>query len=257
MKQTIRILSAAIFLLVVFFTAFLVSVVYSAARFKMNFNSPIFSLENRVLKISMPFEVDNSGIHEIRDLNILTLIFMNDDVKIAEAKTQMPLVAHGQILVVYHHISMNLDSLLLERSNLLFNDTDLILKYFVSLNFGSVVPFNLVGQGSLFWGAPLYNFSIGAINLSDDRERVLVPMSFENHSNFFNVTGVLRIELYNEYGEFLGEGVTNLDVSMKSMYNSIVEFFLDSTRFTGRGELHIYFATSVFDYGIWRISYGD
>ena len=258
MKPTIRVLGLATLFLGIFFTAFLVSVVYSAMNYRMSLGEPAFFSHDNIVGISIPVIVNNTGYHDVTNLNFATLVLMSNGEIVTQASTFVPLIKHGQSIVAYHNVSININELISGNSKLLFEDANFTLRHLFSLNFGKVIPFSLVTNESLPWGAPFYNFSIGEISpstSSTDPARVSVPISFENHSTFFNVTGTLRIALFNDRGELFGERVTNLDVATNSAYNSIVEIIGGIARFTRKGQLHVYFETSMFSYGPLVINY--
>lgn len=260
MKQAIRVLGLGTLFLAIFFTAFVVSVVYSALNYRMSFGEPTFFSDGDVMGISIPIMINNTGFHDISNLNFTTIIQISEGRIIAAANTFVPTILHRQNIIVRHNVTLDVNELVSGDSKLLFEDEDFVLEQFFSLNFGRVIPLSVFADETLLWGAPFYNFSVGEIGYPSspsDPRRALIPISFDNHSSLFNTTGTLRIELYNEWGEFFGEGTSVFDVAMGTHYESAVEVFGTPSFFTRRGQLHVYFDTDMFSYGPLVIEYGD
>ncbi|NIW14545.1 MAG: hypothetical protein GWN31_11580, partial [Candidatus Thorarchaeota archaeon] len=110
------------------------------------------------------------------------------------------------------------------------------------------------------WGAPFYNVSVGEIfdlPFNITHVRVVVPVSFENHS-FLDITGTVQLEIYNDVNELVTSGETSLDVRPQSTYNEQVDTYLslaDVSKLTENGSVRFIFETPMFTVEKW-VPYG-
>ncbi|MCK4633345.1 hypothetical protein KAT42_00810, partial [Candidatus Bathyarchaeota archaeon] len=108
------------------------------------------------------------------------------------------------------------------------------------------------------WGAPLFNFTTGdptsnMYNLT--HFGVIIPISFENHSPYISVTGVIRVEIINRAHQVIGEGSVSMDVPPGTSYNGQLEVVVNATLIDGIGQVHVYVETLMFNYGPIVIDY--
>jgi len=83
-----------------------------------------------------------------------------------------------------------------------------------------------------------------------------VPISFQNHSPYFSVTGTIRIEIVNDRNLLLGQGTTPIDVPSNTIYDEEIETLVSQTIVTGRGQIRVYIQADLFNYGPMVINYG-
>lgn len=112
---------------------------------------------------------------------------------------------------------------------------------------------------TMSWGAPLYNLSIGQFSynyLNLTHQELVIPINFENHSQYFDLDGSMRVEIRNDNDELFGSSMSDLNVPSHSSYDDQVEIIVDISKVTGSGEVHFYFETSAFTIGPLVMPYG-
>jgi hypothetical protein len=155
-------------------------------------------------------------------------------------------------------MTIDLNDLLQQDKNYLFNDTELKIYEAVGMKIADVIPVQASTNFSMPWGAPLYNFTLGkpdyaAHNLT--HFKVVVPINFENHA-FFDLVGNVQIQMYNSTDIIVGEGQTNIEAYHNSPYNGYVEFYVSIAGITENGHFEVYFRTTLFKYEPVVIPYG-
>jgi len=248
MRQAIRALGWAIYILWLVIIVFTVTAVYSAFQLGLEFGEePQVSTSGGTVTLTLPFSVENNGFYDINDLNVTTILQESNGALVSNSSTVLPLISSGNKVNATHNISISLENMTsASLSRLLFYDTDLDMDMSLALRYAGVIPFKISTNIKNFtrWGAPLYNLTIGNPYFADSR--VVVPTSFENHS-FFNLTGTMRLELVNNLNQQVGAGVTEINAPSQSVYSTSVGVTVSDPR--NIREARLYFDTSVFSYG--------
>ena len=255
MKPAIRALGIATTIIWIFLIAFSVTAVYSVMNLGIGFGETQFFPSSEGVVLSLPFFINNSGYYDIYELNITTRIRDSNGTFLTQSKTFVPLVSTGSNLESAHNISIELSDVM-ERIELIFSDSFFVFDTFVTLNFAHIVPVQLSMNMTVPWGAPFSDVSVGEIyvdSFNSTHVRVVVPLSFENHS-FFDITGTIQLEMYNDVDELVTSGETSLDARSQSTYNEQVDMYLslaDVSKLTESGRVHLIFETSMFTVEQW------
>jgi len=259
MKPAIRALGIATIIIWILLIVFSVTALYSVMNLGIGFGEPQFFPSSRGIVLSLPFSLNNSGYYDISELNITTRITDSNGTLLTLSKTFVPLVSKGSNVEAAHNISIELSDVM-ENIELIFNDSFFEFDTFVSLNFAHIVPVQMSMNMTVPWGAPLSNVSVGEIsvlNYTDTHVKVVVPISFENHS-FFDMTGTMKLEIYNDVDELVTYGETSLHAPSQSTYDGQVDMYLslaDVPKLTESGRVRFIFETPMFAVEQW-IPYG-
>lgn len=255
MRQAIRALSWATTIFSVLLLLFSITSAYSALLIAqgLHFDSPTTKAEGGILTVVLPFQFGDTGLYDIADFNITTLIRDHNGFNISKSSTFVPLIPRASSnFTVEHDISLNASKLATQNlSYLLFNDTDLTVYAILMLNFARVIPIELSTNISLPWGAPLYGLvvnNVSAIMLSPNLFQATILVSYENHA-FFDLNGTVELQLLDSAGNQLGTNSTGLLPRGGQM-----RFQIEIAN-PQRIELaRLFFHTSYFNYGPYDIS---
>jgi hypothetical protein len=252
MRYAVRALGWATKIFWIFIIAFLVTSVYSAMNVKMSLGPPQLFLSNGFVVISVPLSINNSGLYDLSKLNVTVDVMDYNGSLVSTSTTFVPLIPRGSSVETAHNVSMNLDDIVSKAQIYLFNDTIFNVDMSMKLKFADAIPFQISMNKTIPWGAPLYNFSVGQISYNYynvTHQRVIIPLSFENHSPYFGVDGRMQVEMYNDSGDVIGSGTLSLNVPSHSKYEGQVELIVDILELTPSGEVHFFFETSTFSFG--------
>jgi hypothetical protein len=258
MNVPLRALAWAIRFFWIITLAFAVTCAYSATLINVDFGEPTSMFDGHSLGMTLPIFLNNRGYYGINGLNFTTSIVDAQHHSISEASSYIAQVSPQEELTLLHNISLDVGQVL-TREKYLFEDSNLTLISSAYLSYANLVPVGLEGSTPIQWGAPLFNFTVGTPqNMHYDLTRLQVsaPVSFENHSPYFNVTGTIRIEILNDRGQLLGGDTTAIDVPSGNAYSGEFETIVEAARFTGSGQILVHFETEMFDYGPLVVNYG-
>ena len=209
--------------------------------------------------ISIPLSINNGGFYDLSELNITANAMDYNGSLALTSTTFVPLIPKGGSVEITHNLSVSLEDIASWVRTYLFNDTIFNVDMSMKLNFAHVIPFQVSMNKTIPWGAPLYNFSVGQISYdyyNVTHQRVIIPLSFENHSPYFGVDGMMRLEMCNDRGEVTASGTSSLDVPSYSRYEDQVELIVDVSKLTPSGEMRFYFETPMFSFGPVVMPYG-
>ena len=259
MRYAVRALGWATIIFWIFIIAFSTTAVYSAMNVRMGFGEPQIFLSNEFMVISIPLFINNTGFYDLSELNITANAMDYNGSLALTSTTFVPLIPRGSSVETTHNLSVSLEDIASWVRTYFFNDTIFNVDLSMKLNFAHAVPFQVSMNKAIPWGAPLYNFSIGQPSYdyyNVTHQRVIIPLSFENHSPYFGVDGVMRVEMCNASGGVIAYGTLSLDVPSYSTYEDQVELIVDILKLTPSGEMHFYFETSAFSFGPVVMPYG-
>ena len=255
MRQAIRALGWASTVFWIFLLFFTATSAYSAFLIAqgLRFGEPTTSVQGGSLTVSLPFVFGDTGLYDISDFNITTLILDSNGFSVSKSSTLVPLIPRASSnFTVEHDISLNASQMATGNlAYLLFNDTDLTVDAILKLNFAQAIPIELSTNISLPWGAPFYGLTVNSISvslISPGHFRAVVPISYENHA-FFDLDGTVELQLVDIAGHELGTGTANL-LSRGGEVPITVDVS-NPQRVTGA---RLFFHTSYFDYGPYEIS---
>lgn len=257
MNVPIRIIGVATTFFWIFLIAFFATAAYSVKDLQFSFGEPQISIGNELL-FSLPVHVLNKGYYDIGAFNVTTCILDSDNNTLAKGSTFERVLLRGVEVTVYHNMSLNIDHLLDQAPEYLFNDSEFTIGAWVGLRLAQVIPVQAQSNFSFPWGAPFYGFAVGAPSFSAvelTRIQASVPVSFENHA-FFDLAGNITLRLYNSYGMLIGEESLVFSVPQHSPYNGNVEFEVTADEVTPSGWFEVFFSSELFSYGPMVVSYG-
>lgn len=263
MRQAIRALGWATKIFWIVIAVFMITCLYSAiyviqANMGGNpFGEPAVSFSNGTATMSLPFAFNNTGFYDISDLNITTCIADYNRTLISAATTFVPLIPHGNNVEETHNISISLDNIVSRNlTYLFFNSGNFSIEIFAGLKFAHIFPFQISINTTMPWGAPLNNFSIGEISFDYINRKIVIPLSFNNDSPYFDVSGNIHFDIYNYENELVDSGTITLDVKSGASYEGPLELPVDPLMLEERGRIHFFFETSIFGFEK-EIKWGD
>lgn len=256
MNVPIRALGIATSIFWIFLIAFIALAAYSIKDLNFGLGEPQFTpAANGEPLFSMPMYIDNRGVSNLKAFNLTTVFSDAEGSEISRASTFVPVIPHGENVTIFHNVTLNVNSLLGNEAQYLFNDSSLQVSVSAGLTFAELLPAQLSTNITYPWGAPFYNFTVGQPShgrLGATRSRVTVPVSFDNHAAF-DLDGNIRMELYDGSGSLLGESQTVLNVTRHSSYAGDLDFQVPlnagSLSASQNGYCNVYFSTSLFEYG--------
>lgn len=234
-----------------------ITCVYSVTLIQIGFGEPMINLTEEHLSITLPITIGNEGYYIIAGLNVTTLLLDNETNQISEATTYVSQIPPQNNATILHNISLPLDEIMTNMIYL-FDDSNFTLLGSAQLNYANLVPFSLETNTTIPWGAPLYDFATGdpTVNIYNITHLgVMVPINFENHSPYFSVTGVIRVELINSAYQVIGEGTVSMDVPPGANYNGQLEAIINTTLISSVEQVQILVETAMFNYGPIVIDY--
>ncbi|MFP3984430.1 MAG: hypothetical protein ACLFU9_00190 [Candidatus Bathyarchaeia archaeon] len=258
MDISLRALSCAVRFFWMITAAFAATCIYSATLIGVNFGGPMMNSAEEDFSITLPIILDNKGYYNIADLNLTTVVVDLENEVISRTVTYVADVPPQDNITIYHNISLNL-SRILDFTDYLFTDSNFTLCNLVNLNYAGLIPFRAKANTSMLWRAPLQNFTIQPPKYSAYNATHLkahVPISFQNRSPYVNVTGTIKIEIFNESLQKIGEGTVSVDASSDTAYNEQVEALVNAAMVSHIGEVHVYVETEWFHFGPMVVNYG-
>lgn len=259
MQIPIRIIGITTTFFWIFLIAFFVSAVYSVKDLHFDFGEPQMNVtaDNRIL-LSLPLNITNKGFYSLRSFNLTTQISDVENFVVAKGTTYIPIINKDEAATVTHNVTIDLNTLLQHDQNFLFNDTELKIYETVGMVIADLIPIQASTNYSMPWGAPLYNFALGQpqyVAANSTHFLVRLPISFENHA-FFDVSGNIKIKMYNNANLLLGEAQIFMDVPQQSSYNGFFEFYVSISELTDSGYFDVSILTPLFSYENLVVSYG-
>jgi hypothetical protein len=258
MNVPLRALSWAIRFFWIIALAVAVTCVYSATLIRVDFGEPIMDYLGEEFTVALPILFDNNGYYSIADLNITTIIADYENRHMSKDSTFIAQIPPQNNMTLLHNVSFNISDIT-TRAEYLFNDSSFTLYGSAFLNYANIIPFGFEANTTIPWGAPLFNFTAGMPEYTVYNGTHLttnVPISFQNHSPYFSVTGTIQIEIFNHRQQLLGIGTIFADVPSNMNYEGEVETILNAAMVTERGQIRIFVETEMFNYGPMVINYG-
>lgn len=262
MRQAIRALGWATKIFWIVITVFMITCMYSAMGLMMGgiqFGEPEVSSSNGTATVSLPFSFNNTGLYDISELSITTNVRDHFGTVISTSSTPEPLtIAAGISTTITHNISISIDDIISKNLTYLFfnfpfNETAFNVEVSVRLRFAHIFFFQMstnVTNVPIPWGAPLNNFSLGEVSFYRNETKIVVPLSFENESPYFDIGGILNFSIYNYENEFVDSGTTSLPLvkSRRSCENFPLQLSVDFSKLKERGKIHFVFETSILSF---------
>ena len=256
MNVPIRMLGIATTIIWIILAAFIASAAYSMKDLSFSVGEPQFTpTSNSNLMLTLPLSIDNRGYYSLKDSNLTTTFSDVQGNEISRASTFTAVIPQNQNTTILHNVTINLNSLAENASQYLFEDTNLTCAVTAGLNFAEILPTQLATNLTFPWGAPFYNFKLGQphVDTTDaSHVAVNVPFSFDNHATF-DLTGNLRVKLYDNNVDLLGETQTALNAAKYSSSGGNLSFSIPTTspmlNATVSGFFEVYFSTPMFEYG--------
>jgi hypothetical protein len=259
MRILIRIIGIVTTFSWIFLIVFFVSAVYSTKYLQFDFEEPQTSVTSydKIL-FSLPITVTNKGYYNVGAFNLTTKVLDENGFAVAHNSTFIPAIQRGVEITTNHNMTIDVNFLVQNDQNYLFNDTELEINQIVDMKLAETIPVQASTNLSMPWGAPLYNFTIGEPRhelYNETHAKATVSMMFENHA-LFDLTGLIYVYMYNGDNELVSEGQKLVEAPRNSLYESSLELYVSTTETFGNGRIVICFQTSFFDYGPLVIPYG-
>ena len=259
MRIPIRMIGLATTFFWIFLIAFAVTAVYSLKDVQFDFGQPQTgtTADNRLF-FTMPIRVLNRGLYNIGNFNVTSQVMRTDGAIVASGATFVPVIRKGEEISTSHMVTASINDLLQNSQNYLFNDAELRICESVGMSVAEMIPVQASTNFSMPWSAPLYGFALGkpAYSMYNATHfRVVVPVSFENHS-FFDLTGTVQLRMLNSTGAFVGDGQTPIMARQTSSYNGNIELHIEAQGLTQSGSFEVSFLSPILNYGPWVIPYG-
>ena len=251
MKQAVKALGWATSIFWVILLLFTITVVYSALQISPSFGEPSVSYSGDVLTTSLPLALYNGGFYDISKFNLTTLIRDQSGQTITASSTFVPIIGGGANTTITHTMSLSIEQLASgDLSDLLFKDGELDVEAILRLVYARAFPIEVSLNLSMPWGAPFANLTIGDVSVNPfnlTHVRILVPVSFENHS-FLEMNGTARLEIIDQLNRVVGYGSAEFMVPPENRFETDVEVLMSGDPSNIR-EAHLYFQTTSFNYG--------
>jgi hypothetical protein len=216
---------------------------------------------NHDLMLTLPLFIDNRGYYSLKGFNLTTVFSDAEGTEISRSSTYVPVIPQGENTTILHNVTLSMNSLSEQLNQYIFKDGNLTCAVTAGLNFAEILPTQLAANVTFPWGAPLYNFKLGQPQLSGaDLSHVTasVPLSFENHAAF-DLTGNVRVRLYDEHDQLLDESQTAINAPKYSNFNGKLGFSIPLSAAASNanlnGHFEVYFSTPMFEYGPMVIPY--
>lgn len=253
MHQAIRALGWATKLLWIILIVIVITIAYSATQISIAFGETQTTTTEQAITLSFPININNQGLYDLNQLNITTKVTDQNSQTLANGTTIAQLVQKGARETIIHSITISFAQILAQNSSLLSNDTDLIVFQYVSLNYANAIPLSVHANHTMQWGAPLANLVISNPTFhayNSTHSIASVQLHFENHNQYMPVTGVARTEIYSTSHTLRGTATTNIDSQPNTSCSTQVDVLVRNFRSVPpRGEIHLFFETSAFNYG--------
>ena len=263
MNVPIRMLGIATSIFWIILVGFIASAAYSIKDLNFGVGEPQFTTtSNHDLMLTLPLFIDNRGYYSLEGFNLTTVFSDGEGAEISRASTFLAVIPQGKNTTILHNVTLSMDSIAEHINQYIFDDGNLTCAVTAGLNFAEIVPTQLAANVTFPWGAPFYNFKLGQPRFQEaDLSHIVakVPLSFENHAAF-DLTGNVRVRLYEGQETLLGESQTTINAPKYSSYNGDLDFSIPVTSAISttnlKGHFEVYFSTPMFDYGPMVIPYG-
>jgi hypothetical protein len=257
MKVPIRIIGIATSVFWVFLIVFSASALYSMKDIQFRLGEPRTSTtDDNELLFSFPVYIVNTGYYNLAQLNVSTKILNQSGLMITQGYTSIPLIRAGATINATHNMRLNLTDLSENNQDLLFYDSELMVKVMVNMKAAEVIPVQASYNSSIQWGAPLHNLKVGTIQPEEfnaTHALVTIPVSFENHA-FFDLTGTVQVYVYSQTNARLATVQAGIQAPQHSSYAETLELYIPLTASNGT-RLEVFLVTPLFSLGPLVISH--
>lgn len=251
MKQAVRALGWAINIFWIMLLLFTITVVYSALLIRPSFGEPLADSSSGTFTVSLPLALHNGGFYDISGLNITTRVTDSQGSLVTSSTTLFPLISGETSATIRHNMSISLEQAsTTDLSHLLFMDSDLDVSAHLRLVYARVFPFEISFNTSMPWGAPFANLTLGGISVvpvNMTHSRILIPVSFQNHS-FLEMNGTFNLETVDNMGNAVGTSSTSFDAQPGNPFGTTIEILISGNPANIR-DARLSFQTPYFSYG--------
>ena len=251
MRQSIRALGWLVTLSSLILFAFLASALYSIVQIAImdqgiRMGDLQTEFKNGSLMMSMPITINNTGFYEINEFKMTTTLKDSNGSLIATNTTRITGIKRGEVRSEVHVLSLSLYDLFSRMNYLLFNDTEIKLLISAGFKYAYALEFQVsMTNISMPWKAPFHGLKLKNLSIQGSNGTHLfseLNMNLENHF-FTDVGGQLRLTVYNENGEQIGEGKGFLYVPSGGRVEKPIPVLIaldNPEAFTGRGYADVY-----------------
>ncbi len=247
MRQAIRALGWIINIAMMLVAIFLATAMYSMFNTFMargvGFEGGQTYASNGVLVLPLRFFINNTGYYDISEVSFITYVRDYGGTLVSTSITPIELVARGNATEGIHNRFISLADVVTTNLTYLTQDSELKMDMSIGFRYAYAFYFQMTipNMSRISWGAPLYNLSIGEAlyHFNGTHHLLDLPFSFENHSSFFNATGIMQFKVYSSQEEYLGSGATHVSAPTGSRYKDRIKVVVSKE--TDTGYVHIYF----------------
>ena len=197
MGPVVRALGWAGRILLIIIALYVATSLYSFVNLLMGgafgMGQPGFAVKGEDMSVSIPFSFNNTGYYDVTDLNLSTVI---NDLKgnlLSKDETIVASIPRGVKVERTHNVSLSLMKLFSGNiTRLLLEDNEFRANVSIGWRYAQSLGFRIDLGGMPFqWGAPMSNLSLkpGALKSNGTHNILETELSFENHSQFFALSG--------------------------------------------------------------------
>lgn len=260
MQPAIKALSLSTAIFGILIIAFSATALYSVMNIGVSLGEVNIFPSSVGVDLALPFFINNNGYYDLSELNVNTHVTDQRGNLISQSETFVPLISRGSTVETAHKVSVELTTIIsMDYIQYLLNDSFLELETLITLDFARIIPIEMSIDTTIPWGAPFSNFSIGEIHVVSygDDSQAVIPLFFENHA-LIDITGTIRLEVYNDLNELVISEKTVLDIPSQSVCNRQIYANLtsqDALKLTKKGNVHVVFENPMFIVDWWT-TYG-
>jgi hypothetical protein len=193
-----RLILVVMLVMCLIFGGFIASLAYSVMQIRPEIGEVEMRFENDRFVVTLPINISNGGIYDIKDFTISTRVYDGTDL-LANATTHVDSIKAQGETPISHTMIFDVPSFLTSHPIYLFNDTELQMEDYIGLNLAGAIPVSITINNSLPWQAPMANFN--CIQSSPEpvnatHFKVSNNIRFENHSPLY-LEGKITLKAYS------------------------------------------------------------
>jgi hypothetical protein len=251
MKASMRALGWALRFFWIISIGFGVTCAHSATLLRVSFGQPSLQASERCLVVQLPIILHNRGYYKLVDSRAAATIFDYQGSQLSGGASRLPEILPDEHTTFFHNFSFDLTAIL-ARPEYLFNDSGFVIRGSLQSTLASLIPVRFETNVTAPWGAPLHGLDIGRLEISTynlTHSTMVIPISFQNHSPCFDVTGRIRIRVFDDTLGQVGESIVSLNVVQGSFYDGQTQMLARTSLITQTGQIQAFIETEAFDYG--------
>jgi len=249
MRLAVKVIGLAVTVATIILIAFLGSMIYSlyttfATGEAVYFGDVDYELSDGSITLIIPVYVNNTGLYDMTDINITTVVVDGRGNQLSCATTTVPVVKRDSTWEGFHELTISLSQIVEKNlTYLLFEEADLYTDVLMSFTYAKAVTFGVsVEEIEVPWGPPLYGLNVTDVTLRFEDTTPMAEMwiYFENRSPI-DLVGALTVELRNADGTLVATGTSDLNAPSWTTWSGVIRMPLeDVDLITPEGEVWLY-----------------